>query len=165
MRLINVPRLVMGVAPCVLAVTVAWAAAGAAAQGLSNPFFAFDNGTGREERVPFEAQAKMLKELGYAGIGFTGTKQIPEMLKALDANGLKMFSTYVEACVDPGKPPYDPGLKTAIEQLKGRDTLLWLFMTGGKASSAGADGRASAGTAGRSCTGGCGTWSAARRRA
>ena len=47
----------------------------------------------------------MLKELGYAGIGYTGTQRIPEMLAALDAQGLKMFSTYVEACVDPGKPP------------------------------------------------------------
>jgi sugar phosphate isomerase/epimerase len=142
MRKTKLRGLVKVVAPYVLAATVAWAAAGAAAQGLQNPFFAFDNGTGRDEGVSFEAQAKMLKELGYAGIGFTGTQRIPEMLKALDANGLKMFSTYVEACVDPSKPPYDPGLKAAIEQLKGRDTMIWLFMTGGRASSAEADGRA-----------------------
>jgi sugar phosphate isomerase/epimerase len=129
------------VAPCVLAVTVAWSAA-AAAQGLSNPFFAFDNGTGRDQKVPFEAQAKMLKDLGYAGIGFTGTQRIPEMLAALDANGLKMFNTYVGACVNPGRPPYDPGLKMAIHQLKGRDTVIWLYVTGGKPSSSAADDRA-----------------------
>ena len=135
-------RLAARVAPCVLAVTLAWSAAGAAAQALSNPFFAFDNGTGRDQNVPFEAQAKMLKELGYAGIGFTGTQRIPEMLAALDANGLKMFNTYVGACVNPGRPPYDPGLKTAIHQLKGRDTVIWLYVTGGKPSSSAADDRA-----------------------
>ncbi len=114
---------------------------GAARPGPANPFFAFDNGTGRG-RIPFDEQAKMLKELGYDGIGFSGAEQIPEMLKALDDQGLKMFSIYVGACVDPGKPPYDPGLKTAIEQLKGRDTLIWLSVTGEKPSSDTADDRA-----------------------
>lgn len=114
---------------------------GATKQPLANPFFAFDNGTGRG-RIPFDEQAKMLKELGYDGIGFSGAEQIPEMLKALDDQGLKMFSIYVGACVDPGKPPYDPRLKTAIEQLKGRDTLVWLSVTGGKPSSDANDDRA-----------------------
>ena len=93
------------------------------------PFFAFDNGTGRGE-LPPEAQAKLLKELGYDGIGYTGTEDIPAMLKALDDQGLAMFSTYVEGKVGPDGPKLDPGLKTAIEQLKGRDTILWLYITG-----------------------------------
>jgi sugar phosphate isomerase/epimerase len=99
-----------------------------------NPFFAFDNGTGRG-KLPFDEQAAMLKELGYAGIGFTGTGQIPEMLAALDAHGLTMFSTYVQAHVDADKPPYDPGLPQAVKQLKGRPTILWLYVLGGRPSS------------------------------
>jgi sugar phosphate isomerase/epimerase len=53
-----------------------------------------------------------------------------------------MFSTYVGANVDPAHPPYEAGLKTAIEQLKGRDTLIWLFVLGDKPSSDAADERA-----------------------
>ena len=58
------------------------------------PFFAFDNGTGRG-RLSFDQQAQMLKELGYDGIVFVGTAHIPEMLKALNARGLRMFGIYV----------------------------------------------------------------------
>jgi sugar phosphate isomerase/epimerase len=112
----------------------------AAKTRLPDAFFAFDNGTGRGV-VPLDQQAKMLKELGYDGIGYTGTQRIPEMLAALDAVGLKMFSVNVNVNINPGKPPYDPGLKTAIEQLKGRDTILWLQLLGGKPSSDTADDR------------------------
>ena len=118
------------------------AAFGHAAETHSTwPLFAFDNGTGGAG-VPFDQQAKMLKELGYDGIAFSGTQRIPEMLKALDAQGLKMLSIYVGACVDAGKPPYDPGLKTAIEQLKGRDVQIWLPVSGGTPSADSSDDRA-----------------------
>ncbi len=94
---------------------------------LRNRFFAFDNGTGR---LAPQAQAKMLKQLGYAGIGYTGSKGIPEMLDALDRQGLKMFSIYVGASLGPEGPTYDPNLKEAVEALKGRQTIVWLFITG-----------------------------------
>jgi sugar phosphate isomerase/epimerase len=97
--------------------------------GLINPFFAFDNGTGRGKLTP-QVQAKMLKELGYAGIGYTGAGDIPEMLEALDRQGLKMFSIYVGAKIGDGGPTYDPDLAEGIKALKGRDTLIWLFITG-----------------------------------
>jgi len=96
---------------------------------LSNPFFAFDNGTGRGQ-VPAGEQAKLLAELGYDGIGFTGAKDIPEMLQALDAHGLKMFSIYVGAYVGDKGPSFDPDLPAACKTLKGRDTLIWLTIQG-----------------------------------
>ena len=96
---------------------------------LTNPFFAFDNGTGRGRLAPQE-QAKMLKQLGYAGMGYTGAQGIPEMLRALDEHELKVFSIYVGAQIGPNGPTYDPNLKEAIRQLKGRDTLIWLTVTG-----------------------------------
>ena len=96
---------------------------------FDNPFFAFDNGTGRGKR-PLDEQAEMLKDLGYAGIGFTGTKQIPELLKELDARKLKMFSTYVALKLDGERPTFDADLPAAIEQLKGRETALWLYILG-----------------------------------
>lgn len=141
MRLPMIRDFLAGLALGVLAAVSAWAADDAES-GLASPFFAFDNGTGRDQHVPLEEQAKMLKELGYSGIGYTGTQQIPEMLKALDAQGLKMFSIYVGADVDRGKSPYDPGLKTAIRQLKGRDTLIWVYILGGGPSSTESDDQA-----------------------
>jgi len=100
-----------------------------AKKGLACPFFAFDNGTGHGVLSP-QQQSDMLEELGYDGIGYTGAKKIPEMLKALDKNDLKMFSIYVGARLGPKEPMYDPNLKDAIEQLKGRDTLIWLTIHG-----------------------------------
>jgi sugar phosphate isomerase/epimerase len=143
MRLTKICTLAACVARGLIAVTPAGAEENSVAKPrLANPFFAFDNGTGRDQKVSLEEQAKMLEELGYAGIGYTGTEHIPEMLKALEDRGLKMFSTYIGTCVDADKPPYEPGLKTAIEQLRGHDTLIWLFVTGGTPSSADADDRA-----------------------
>lgn len=92
-------------------------------------FFAFDNGTGRGRLSP-DAQAEMLKELGYAGVGYTGAGGIPEMLAALDKHGLKMHSIYVRAKVGPDGPSYDPNLEEGIKALKGRQTIVWLFITG-----------------------------------
>ncbi len=112
-----------------LLVPSAEAAEPAAPMKLDNVFFAFDNGTGRGE-LPLEEQAAMAKELGYAGIGYSGTARIPEMLAALDAHGLKMFSTYVYAEIAAEQPEYSPNLQQAIEQLKGRDTVIWLTVRG-----------------------------------
>ena len=92
-------------------------------------FFAFDNGTGRGRLAP-DVQAKMLAELGYDGIGYTGTQNIPAMLEALDRHKLKMFNTYVGAKIGPDGPSYDPHLKEAVAALKGRQTTLWLYITG-----------------------------------
>jgi len=96
---------------------------------LPNPFFAFDNGTGRGS-LPPQQQAQMLKELGYDGIGFTGAGGIPEMLAALDAVELKMFSIYVNANIQGDAPAFTPGLRQGIQDLKGRDTVVWLTVTG-----------------------------------
>jgi sugar phosphate isomerase/epimerase len=100
------------------------------AQKLANPFFVFDNGTGRDQKVPLEEQAEMVKRTGYAGLGYTGALRVPEMLQALESRGLKMFSIYVAVRVDGYKPSYDAGLPEAIRQLKGHGTVIWLTVQG-----------------------------------
>ncbi len=105
------------------------------------PFFAFDNGVGRGEWSP-DQQAEILAELGYEGIGYTGVENIPAMVKALQARGLKMFSTYVPVNLKDGQPPFDPGLPAAIQQLKGTGTALWIYVLGDEASSTRQDERA-----------------------
>jgi sugar phosphate isomerase/epimerase len=111
----------------------AWAEDGPAAKtkGLANPFFAMDTATQDASHRTPESQARMLKELGYAGIGW-GPGGIPQMLKALDAEGLKMCTIYVGVQIDPDQPRYDPQVPKAIAQLKGRDTIVWLYVTSRK---------------------------------
>jgi sugar phosphate isomerase/epimerase len=105
------------------------------------PFFAFDNGVGRGTDITPAQQAEVLADMGYQGIGYTGVQHIPAMLKALDARGLKMFSTYVRVNLD-GEPPFDPGLPQAIEQLRGHGTALWIHVHGRRSPDNALDDRA-----------------------
>jgi sugar phosphate isomerase/epimerase len=99
-------------------------------EGLTNPFFAFDNGTGRDQKVPLEQQAELVKRTGYAGIGYSGARNVPEMLNALESRGLKLFSIYVASHVDAENPDFDPDLPEAIKQLKNHGTVIWLTVQG-----------------------------------
>jgi sugar phosphate isomerase/epimerase len=107
-----------------LAASLSWA------QPPANPFFAFDNGTGRDQKIPLDQQAEMLKRAGYAGMGFSGALRVPEVLQALESRGLKLFSIYVASRIDGEKPSFDPALPEAIRQLKGQDTVIWLTVQG-----------------------------------
>ena len=140
MRWIIRSATILGVMLC-LDVATGMAADGQTAPAKPvHPLFAFQDGL---VGVPIEQQAKLLKELGYDGIEFNDALvRVPEMLKALDANGLKMFAIYAGANVNRDKPPYDPGLKKAIAQLKGRGTTISLYVTGAKAWPPDADDRA-----------------------
>jgi sugar phosphate isomerase/epimerase len=90
----------------------------------TNAFFAFDNGVGRGEWSPVR-QASVLKELGYAGIGYTGTGDISNRLAAFRAADLKFVSLYLHGFLD--KPVrYEPGLTNAIRLLRGTDAIIWL---------------------------------------
>ena len=99
-----------------------------AVPGLTNEFFAMDTGVHGDGLKTPEARAKLLKELGYAGIGWT-PPGIPEMLAALDREGLKMPTLYLGVRIGEGEQKYDPLLPKYIEQLKGRPTILWLTVT------------------------------------
>ena len=96
---------------------------------LSNPFFAFDNGINRG-RLTIDQQAQTLKELGYAGIGYSGVRDLPKKIKAFKDKGLKVFSTYVWCSPGNKKRPYDPKLIDAMKQLEGTGVVLWLTVNG-----------------------------------
>jgi hypothetical protein len=96
---------------------------------LTNPFFAIDTATKDANHTTYESQVKLLKELGYAGWAPSGNENVAEMLKAVDAQGIKMTALYVGVNVDPDQPSYDSKLRESIAALKGRDTFLWLFVT------------------------------------
>jgi sugar phosphate isomerase/epimerase len=107
----------------------------------SRPFFAFQNGL--NGRIPLKEQPKLLKELGYDGMEFNShLGELPDLLSALDASGLKLFTVYLHVNIAPGQPPYDPGLKNAVLQLKGRGAVLALMIEDGTPSATDADERA-----------------------
>jgi sugar phosphate isomerase/epimerase len=103
-------------------------------EGLANEFFAMDTGTIDANHKTAEAQAKMVKELGYAGIAYwegnpkRGDYDLRDMLRELDRNGLKIWPLYVGVWLDKGKPKYEESLPEAIELLRGRDAMVWLHI-------------------------------------
>lgn len=116
----------------VLSVAAALSGSAAWAEPPANPFFVLSNGVADEKHPTPESQAAMLAELGYDGIGPSGTQGIPAMLDALDQHKLKLNALYVGANVDTDQPKYEPGLPEAISQLKGRDTFVWLYVRSSK---------------------------------
>jgi sugar phosphate isomerase/epimerase len=96
------------------------------------PVYAFQNGVhfkSAEERV------KVLKELGYDGIGSARVKDavpLPQRLKLYDDSGLKLFSFYVGGKLGSKGHSYDKEIVQAIKELKGRDTILELYVQGNK---------------------------------
>lgn len=89
------------------------------------PFFAFDNGLHGIPDPP-----KLLKELGYSGMGASGLK-MGGLVKQYQEAGLKVFSTYVGCHLDK-TPAYDPQFNEAVQELKGTGVVLWLTVLGGK---------------------------------
>ena len=97
------------------------------------PVYAFQNGVhfkSTQERV------KVLKELGYDGIGSAKLSQnalpLPQRLKLYDEAGLKLFSFYVGGKLGTNGHSYGKEISQAIKDLKGRDTILELYVQGSK---------------------------------
>jgi len=103
--------------------------------GLTNPFFAMDTGTIDDAHKSAESQAQMLKELGYAGIGYwerdgsKGAAGLAEMLGELDKNGLKAFPEYFTIKLEEQNEKFMPLITESIGLLAGRGTYVWLAIT------------------------------------
>ena len=102
--------------------------------------FAFDNYMTVGDYAQPQVRADTLKELGYDGMGTRGADLV-EQTKIFDKAGLKLFSTYLRLNLDADQK-YDANLKKAIKQLKGKDTILWFFVTSKKYKPASAEGDA-----------------------
>ncbi len=93
------------------------------------PFYPFQNGVKFE--TP-EKGARILKELGYDGIGSVYGKDLAKHLKAYDEAGLKIFSIYVGGKLGADGHSYDPVVSEAIASLKGSKTIIELYVQKGK---------------------------------
>ena len=121
----------LSLAPVLLIVCLA-AHAEQPIDSFNPPFFAFENGV---HFAATEQRVKVLKELGYDGIGSAHPRNLPDRLPLYDRAGLKIFSLYVGGRLEADGPEYDPLISTAIEQLKGRDTVIELYVQGGGGAS------------------------------
>jgi sugar phosphate isomerase/epimerase len=102
---------------------------------LTNPFFAMDTGTqDATHKTPAE-QVALVKEIGFAGVGPTyhNAAELEQWLVALDQSRLKMFALYLPLQLD-DVPASVASMKEAAAALRGRDTLLWIYVTGKRAS-------------------------------
>ena len=104
------------------------------------PFFAFDNAATDDNHKTPKEQVALLRELGYDGISSRGGKELSEVAKEIDKNGLRLFTVYLGISIDPGQPAYGEELTDAIEVLKGRNAMLWLYIQSKKYKPSDTDG-------------------------
>src|SRR3954467_4261872 len=101
----------------------------AAPPGLPNPFYAMDTCTKRpypKNDITPAQQFDMLKELGYAGIGWTeaAPRAVSAAAREAEARGLKMFTIYCGAVVNADGELRPSGqIEAIMEALGGHRTV------------------------------------------
>ena len=111
---------------------------GAVASKLDR-FFALNISRGAMNEPP-EKRVRWAKGAGYVGQLHLGTANMAKVIKAHDAEKLRLFAVYFPVNIAGGKLPGD--LAAAVEAMKGHKTVLWLGLTGGKASATDLDDKA-----------------------
>lgn len=105
---------------------------GVLAHAADVPLYVFDNGVGRGV-LPIAEQVELARRMGYEGLLYSGTKQIPEMVEAHRTRGMKVLGIYTGINISDAKPAYDAGLPDAIRQLKGTGALITFTVSGAAA--------------------------------
>ncbi len=116
--------------------------AGLAARA-AQPFFPFCIDWHDAKKRDFAAQAAMLKELGYDGVGHIWLDKVAERLQSLDAVGLKLYQITMTVNVAAGEAPFDmQRFKEVLALVKGRNVQFLLICDGAKPGDTSADERA-----------------------
>lgn len=98
------------------------------AKAKDSPFFALHNGYMSDEYDTPDKQARLLKEIGYDGGSASDLKKVPALLRAFDEHGLELYVIYTPIRLDGNEPAYEPELPEIIKLLKGRKTMLWIYV-------------------------------------
>lgn len=93
------------------------------------PFFVFNNGVKDEQYDTPEKQVQLVKSMGFDGMEKNGLENFSETLTALDKNGLKLYTMYINVNLDNKEQPYDKTLRDVFKKLEGRPTMPWFFIT------------------------------------
>jgi sugar phosphate isomerase/epimerase len=92
-------------------------------------FYPFENGV---KYGSIAEGAREMKAMGYEGVGSVHGQILEPFLKEFEGVRLKVFSIYVGGKVEADSFSYDPSVTQAIRMLEGRDTLVELYVQGGK---------------------------------
>jgi sugar phosphate isomerase/epimerase len=97
---------------------------------LDNIFYCFNNGVRTLPNAPvgFEAQAALVKRLGYDGLAGHTEDTYYELRTAMDEVGLEMPEMYIAMNIVDGKITYHQDLKNILEHSKDRDLLVALHL-------------------------------------
>lgn len=90
--------------------------------------YAFQNGL---HSLPAQDGARLLKGIGYPGVGSVNPKEVKNYLAACEAEGLKIFSIYTGGKVDETGYRIEDHVKEAIEHLNGTEVLVELNLQRG----------------------------------
>lgn len=109
--------------------TLVFAGLLAFARAAEPAFFAMDTGTRDATHNTPEEQVALVREVGFPGIApiYKNPQMLRETLVALDRHKLKMFPVYVLLDLD-SPTPVSPAIRDTIEQLRGRNSYLWLYV-------------------------------------
>ena len=77
-------------------------------------FFAMDTGTRDGQTRSYEQQAALVKELGFSGIGYTGSTLLSERFAAVDKHGIAFAPLYNGIEVRSNGVTHNSNLKKAI---------------------------------------------------
>ncbi len=103
--------------------------------GFANQFFAMDTATLDDAHKSAASQVQMVKDLGYAGIGYwernpaNGIDGLNTMISELDKSNLKIFGAYFTIKLEDSPDTYMPLIEESIKSLAGRKSVIWLAMT------------------------------------
>ena len=117
---------------CIFSIITFTLVADLLAESVKWPFFAFQNGV---HFKTVEERVRVLKELGYDGIGSANPsagEQLKKRLRLYDEAKLKLFSFYVGGRLGAEGHTYNPVITEMIAGLKGRDTVIELYVQGSK---------------------------------
>jgi hypothetical protein len=96
-----------------------------------------------EKKRNLSEQARLLAVLDYAGAGHLWLDDLPERLRSLDGEKLKLFQIYFRVDVGPAaKEPFDPRLPDVLPLLAGRGVQIAALLGGGAPSDEALDARA-----------------------
>jgi len=89
-----------------------------------------DTGTRDASHQTAEAQVSLVRDLGFDGIGpsYTTPEALRDMLAAVDRQHSKLIALYAHLDLS-AATPLGAEIRDSINQLRGRDAILWLFVS------------------------------------
>ncbi len=95
---------------------------------VSWPFFAMQTATRTLPDATADSQVRLVKELGYDGIGAVPPAELEDFARACDRHQLRLCNSYFTLDIH-GTPPIPPALQAQLAPLKGREAILWVGLT------------------------------------